>query len=307
MQRSFFAVALTLGLGLACSRTDKLGATAAAQTPPAPAAAAPKKALPAPTTPAAERELAERFFNETISRHGGYLAMASNAGSQRSSLRRFELGLEVFQAKLRCPEAPDSAGLELLLRTMTMKLGLPVAALTLTEQPSTRRKFPAEVPDGTRLELKADDVRGVLAISMTLRAAPTDELVRNFVTETTKLKRLVLWTKAERVDDAGAPALRLSGESYWFYADVVVSKVVHKPPAFDDELAKLGASPSPTDDAARSFVERTRKLFGEMAARRNDYEQVLALIRQTMLKNALFSFVRERRALQDISVEKLKL
>ena len=52
--------------------------------------------------------------------------MAANADSQRSSLQRLELELQLLSRVARVPEEPDLAGLEREVRSVLARLELPV-------------------------------------------------------------------------------------------------------------------------------------------------------------------------------------
>lgn len=292
-----------LVLALCSCRTDTVRPSA---TAPAPDGGTTVRKAPGTHSLEEERDLATQVYGEAVERHGGYLALAGNAGDQRSTLKRLTLGLEVFQARVRFPGTPDVAGVEQSLRALAAKLALPVTSLRITLRRSARRLLPAEVADGTAVTLTADDVRGVLDVELALATPPTAEGLARFAKETIELPRLVCWASAESVAQDGAPALLLRGEAYWFFADTVVPKVAHRPPRLEEVLERLGLAANPKDAAARAVLDKARALFAEMAENLNDYLGVLELIRQSRLVKARLAVVREARARQDAAVGALR-
>lgn len=297
VRRSLIVLLFALG----CARADKASPASAATPLDAGASAATQPAPAAPKPPAVklspekERALAGQLHGEAATRHASYLALAANAGDQASTIARLNLGLKVFNAPVRFPEDMDVPGLEATVRAVAAKLSWPVVSLTAKPVALARRTLPAEVPDGTAIELGPEDVRGIIEVNLMVAVPPTADALAKLSKETLDAARLVWWTKASPATHDGGPALALRGEAYYFYPDVVVPKVAHKPPRLEDALAKLGVPAKPADAEAAALVGKARALYDEMAAKLGDYLKVLALIRDTRLLRARFAFVRQAR------------
>lgn len=272
----------------ACQRTDTPSSSSvtAAQSP-APALAA----KPAPSSAELRRRTLQ-LYNETVTRHASYLATAANEGSQRSALTRYQGELRAHDAASRVPDEPRAPDLEREIAEMLESLKIPGARARAVARAPARRDAPAEVPDGTPLELRPDDLRGIIDVELLLPATTALDV---FLAAVGKLRRLIVLTRALREETR----LRIFGEAYWFFRDVTLPRVALRPVDLEADLRRAGIPPGTDDDQLR----KVRALYAEMQSRAADYEKVVALVRESVPHRERLRFLRERTEAQGRTTE----
>jgi hypothetical protein len=281
-----------LTLVCACERT-KGAVTTSAKTPVARTAPEPPPPPP-PATPEELRRRVEWLYNKTLPKHGSFTAMAANEGSQKTALQRYQMELKVADAAGRVPDEPNASGLERELREMLERLRIPGASVRAEVRPPARKALPATLPDGTPIELTPDALRGIVDFEITLPGAP--ESLDWLLAALRRVRRLVVPTSAKR----SAGVLRVRGEAYWFFQDVVPPRVDVRPPALDQALARAGL-PSDVSAGGAGAVEQMRKIaawYEDMRAQFPAYQRVLALVRESVPFRERLSFLRDRAGAQ---------
>jgi hypothetical protein len=253
------------------------------------APATPKKVVaPPPATPAELRERVKNLVNDTISRHGGYIAFSENEGSQRAALGRYLHEMKSRDGAGRLPTEPDAAGVENEVRKLLA--GMPPLTVVAVPRDAKRRTLPAEVPSIAEMALTHDDLRGIVDVRIQL-GDPGVSLAR-VIDELKKARRLIVPVRATR----GPSEVVLHAEAYWLFADLALPRVALKAPSLKDALAEAGLSLQAVkaDPPAQQDLSRLEQLFGEMNARFTDYSRVVGLVRDSVLPKRRLAFFRDR-------------
>jgi hypothetical protein len=261
------------------------------QVPVATARADARPMPPATLEPAEIQRRVEDLLQKTITKHASYLAMAANEGSQRAALDRYRAELTVRDVAGRIPDHPDVPELERQVQALLSSLPASPATVQAAARSPERRPLSPTLPDGTPIELKPDDIRGVVDLEIFLGGAspPLDELLEGIKT---KLRRLVVPTRARRAEDG----LHVHAEAYWFFGDVQVPRVAVKPADLGEALRHAGipAGAAAAGPEVQAKLDRIAEQYRDMQARYADYARVVELVRQSVLFRERLAFFRNR-------------
>jgi hypothetical protein len=170
-------------------------------------------------------------------------------------------------------------------------LGITLRSWQVQVRPLNRPVLPETVPEGPALELSGDYLRGVIEIRVELIGAKVGTL-DEILARLREMPRLFYVTSAHLLPDG----LALTGEVYYFRADLRPPRMVPRERSAEAELAARGIDPTQLrdDPEARQWMEEIFADYHSMRARAGDYAQALALQGDLGLWGSRMNFLRER-------------
>jgi hypothetical protein len=246
---------------------------------------------PAPEDAGSARERLKAFHDETVTEQAKYLSTAENIQSYRSSIAKYSREAEAIRLFERIPKRPGLDELRGAFADAVTSLGFTLRGWQAQIRPSNPPALPETAIEGPAQELSPDHLRSVIEVRVELVGAKAERL-DEILARLREMPRLFYVTSVHKLPDG----LALTGEAYYFRADVRPPRLIPRERSAESELVERRIDPTEfRDDAeARQWLEEIFADHHAMRIRAADYAQALALQGDLWLWASRMNFLRER-------------